>query len=183
MSTVKNCEICSALSTVFLTQIIDGKTTKVSLCSKCARERGVLDPSAFDLAEKLFSSVQGQLMQSPAMSKTSTLDLIHSVSPELSLTKCPMCGFTLEAFRKTGRLGCSRCYDVFTEEIIPSLPEIQTGTNHKGKQPEHAQQAVIESQTRQQMESALRQAINKENFEEAARLRDAIAALPKPPTP
>lgn len=179
MAIVKKCEICSATSTVFLTQMIDGKTTQISLCSKCARERGVLDPAAFDLAEKLFSATQGQFMTLPPASKTSTLDLINSISPQLPLTKCPVCGFTLESFRKTGRLGCSRCYDVFAEEIIPSLPDIQTGTNHEGKQPEHAQQAAIDSQTRQQLEISLRKAVEQENFEEAARLRDAIAALPQ----
>ena len=183
MATVKKCEICSSPSTVFLTQSIDGKTTQVSLCAKCARERGVLDPAAFDLAEKLFSMTQGQFMQSPTVSKTSTLDLINSISPRLPLTKCPACGFTLESFRKTGMLGCSRCYDVFAEEIIPSLPEIQTGTNHKGKEPEHARQAAIDTQTREQMQTALRKAVAKENYEEAARLRDAIAALPQPRLP
>ncbi|MFR2286262.1 MAG: hypothetical protein ACLS9G_02580, partial [Akkermansia sp.] len=45
---------------MFLTQIINGKSTKFCLCAKCAQERGLLDPDAFDLAEKLFPNLQGQ---------------------------------------------------------------------------------------------------------------------------
>lgn len=60
MRVVKKCEICSAPATVFLTQIINGKSTKFCLCAKCAQERGLLDPDAFDLAEKLFPNLQGQ---------------------------------------------------------------------------------------------------------------------------
>ena len=59
MRVVKKCEICSAPATVFLTQIINGKSTKFCLCAKCAQERGLLDPDAFDLAEKLFPNLQG----------------------------------------------------------------------------------------------------------------------------
>ena len=40
MWVVKKCEICSAPATVFLTQIINGKSTKFCLCAKCAQERG-----------------------------------------------------------------------------------------------------------------------------------------------
>ncbi len=57
MRVVKKCEICSAPATVFLTQIINGKSTKFCLCAKCAQERGLLDPDTFDLAEKLFPNL------------------------------------------------------------------------------------------------------------------------------
>lgn len=61
MRVVKKCEICSAPATVFLTQIINGKSTKFCLCAKCAQERGLLDPDAFDLAEKLFPEPSGAI--------------------------------------------------------------------------------------------------------------------------
>lgn len=61
MGAVRKCEICSAPATVFLTQVINGKSTKFCLCAKCAQKRGLLNPDAFDLAEKLFPDIKGQL--------------------------------------------------------------------------------------------------------------------------
>lgn len=63
MRVVKKCEICSAPATVFLTQIINGKSTKFCLCAKCAQERGLLDPDAFDLAENCFRIFKGNSAQ------------------------------------------------------------------------------------------------------------------------
>ncbi|MEG1071780.1 MAG: UvrB/UvrC motif-containing protein [Akkermansia sp.] len=180
---MKKCEICSSPSTVFLTQIVDGKTTEISLCTKCAKERGLLDPEAFDLAEKLFSSTHGKSKKSEKLTPPDTssiMDILHSSSSHLPLTQCPTCGFTLDDYRKIGRLGCSHCYDVFMEEILPSLSEIQSGTTHSGKEPEQAEQIAQEAQAQQtlgQLEADIKRAIAQENYEEAARIRDAITAL------
>ena len=111
MRVVKKCEICSAPATVFLTQIINGKSTKFCLCAKCAQERGLLDPDAFDLAEKLFPNLQGQFGKEGAADPAAPIPALQS----LPLTSCPICSFTLQDYKNVGRLGCSECYNVFEE--------------------------------------------------------------------
>lgn len=125
----EKCEICSAPATVFLTQIINGKSTKFCLCAKCAQERGLLDPDAFDLAEKLFPNLQGQFGKEGAAGPAAPIPALQS----LPLTSCPICSFTLQDYKNVGRLGCSECYNVFEEEILPLLTQIQPDSHHHGK--------------------------------------------------
>ena len=40
-----NCDICTKLATVHLTQIVNGKIHKIDLCETCAKEKGVTDPN------------------------------------------------------------------------------------------------------------------------------------------
>lgn len=127
----EKCEICSAPATVFLTQIINGKSTKFCLCAKCAQERGLLDPDAFDLAEKLFPNLQGQFGKEGAADPAAPIPALQS----LPLTSCPICSFTLQDYKNVGRLGCSECYNVFEEEILPLLTQIQPDSHHHGKRP------------------------------------------------
>ena len=144
MRVVKKCEICSAPATVFLTQIINGKSTKFCLCAKCAQERGLLD------------------LQS------------------LPLTSCPICSFTLQDYKNVGRLGCSECYNVFEEEILPLLTQIQPDSHHHGKTPERAEKRETETHTISDLEQQLSLAVAREDYERAAKLRDQIKQLRTP---
>ncbi len=152
----------------------------MALCKKCAKERGILDPSAFDLAEKLFpvlsttaKSGQNNLAEQLKAAVTATL----SGTP---LTKCPTCGFTLEDFKRIGRLGCSNCYSIFMEEILPMLDlspmdvPIQAAPVNE---PIHACKAAQEHMELSRLKELMQQAIKVENYEQAAKLRDAIAEL------
>ena len=170
---VKKCEICSDVASVFLTQVINGKSTKFCLCAKCAKERGLLDPDAFDLAEKLFPN-----LKKLAEEKSShPLDSPVSVLGPKSLTSCPVCSFTLKDFRKVGRLGCSEGYQIFEEEILPLLNQFQSDSQHHGKTPEKAEIRENEARTINDLEQQLSLAIAKENYELAAQLRDEINQL------
>ena len=122
MRVVKKCEICSAPATVFLTQIINGKSTKFCLCAKCAQERGLLDPDAFDLAEKLFPNLQGQFGKEGAAAPSAPIPALQS----LPLTSCPICSFTLQDYKNVGRLGCSECYNAvsYTHLTLPTKLEV-----------------------------------------------------------
>ena len=141
MRVVKKCEICSAPATVFLTQIINGKSTKFCLCAKCAQERGLLDPDAFDLAEKLFPNLQGQFGKEGAAGSAAPIPALQS----LPLTSCPICSFTLQDYKNVGRLGCSECYNVFEEEILPLLTLIPTITEKRRNGPKNAKRKPIPS--------------------------------------
>lgn len=46
---------------------------------------------------------------------------------------CPVCGTTYADYEKTGLLGCAGCYDVFKEELLPSIRRMQGKVEHVGK--------------------------------------------------
>ena len=129
MRVVKKCEICSAPATVFLTQIINGKSTKFCLCAKCAQERGLLDPDAFDLAEKLFPNLQGQFGTKGGEDSPAPIPALQS----LPLTNCPICSFTLQDYKNVGRLGCS---ESLKKKSCPSWPRYSRTPTTTAKRPQ-----------------------------------------------
>lgn len=176
MTVVKKCEICASPATVFLTQIINGKSTKFCLCAKCAQERGLLDPDAFDLAEKLFPNLQGQFSKESSADGGAAIPALQS----LPLTSCPICAFTLQDYKNVGRLGCSECYNVFEEEILPLLAQIQPDSQHRGKTPVKAKKRETKTHAISDLEQQLSLAVAREDYERAAKLRDQIKQLRTP---
>lgn len=162
------CDLCSSKASVYFTQIIDGKMQKVNLCSKCAKEKGVTDPTGFALADLLFGIGQQQG---------------HATAPGKRPDQCPVCGLTAQQLKKTGRVGCAHCYSVFADSLGEILRAMQKGPHHTGKVPgRHAEQ-----RSRNLKLNALRtdldKAVIEERFEDAARFRDAILSMEKPATP
>lgn len=86
--------------------------------------------------------------------------------------ECPLCGQTLLDIRITGSVGCSECYATFSRELLTMLKKDPEGVYHPGRIPEPLQllRAIIHKQhiRGEQIHRALEQ----EDYEEAARLRD-----------
>jgi len=152
------CDVCHAKeATVFLTQIVDGKMQKVNLCESCSKEKGVNDPTGFALADLLLGIGDSQQIEKNPAS-----------------VKCPVCGFTQADFKKTGRLGCSHCYTVFDDGIAPMLKNMHKGTDHTGKTPAAFLKIREHDEKIKALQSNLNKAIEAEEFELAASLRDQI---------
>ena len=93
---------------------------------------------------------------------------------------CPHCGMTWEEFQKNGLLGCGECYDDFSEVLHELLRRIHGKSEHVGKTPFRGSTEVKEKRPqneRERLEAAMKKAVQEENFEEAARIRDKIKAL------
>lgn len=144
-----------------LTQIVGDKMQKVDLCKHCAEKKGVNDPTGFSLADLLLG-----LGASQEMEQASGADL-----------RCPQCGFTQADFKKTGRLGCAACYEVFGEGLESLLKSMHKGTRHIGKSPAKYQQSRAARQKLESLQEELSAAIKEENFERAAELRDEIKTI------
>ena len=85
---------------------------------------------------------------------------------------------TYNDFRKVGRLGCDECYTTFKRNVVSLLKRIHGSTHHMGKAP--TTRLAKPAQTKAEladMKQRLEQAIEMEEFEEAARLRDHIREL------
>ncbi len=156
-----NCDACKQkTATVFLTQIVDGKMQKVNLCEACSKEKGVTDPTGFALADLLLG-----LGASEEMEKSN------------SGVRCSVCGFSQADFKKTGRFGCSNCYDVFADGLESMLKNMHKDTEHKGKVPARLLKAKLREEEMKAIQSDLRKAISEEQYEAAAELRDRLKQM------
>src|SRR5690242_18608111 len=155
------CDVCKCNdATVFLTQILEGKMQKVNLCDACSKEKGVQDPTGFALADLLLG-----------------IGAAEEIEKGASTQKCPVCGYTQADFKKTGRLGCSSCYQTFGEALGSLLKAMHKGTEHVGKVPERAQRVFQLSDRMRTLNENLQKAVAEENYETAASLRDQIKQL------
>lgn len=162
------CENCGEVDAVIkLTQVENNKMTMLHLCEQCAAAKG-LDaqeppPASFPLQEFL-----AQMGGSAATPK-----------PDTSIDeKCDFCGLTFQGFRKAGRLGCPHCYVAFEGHLRGLLGRIHNSTQHVGKV--YLPPDPTASQRERRLEGLrgqLRRAVEAEDFERAAALRDEIRAL------
>ena len=153
------CDVCQKNdATVYLTQIVEGKMQKVNLCEHCAKEKGVSDPTGFAMADLL-------------LGLGATQQIEHGGQPA---QKCPVCGFTQIDFKKTGRLGCSACYDTFADGLANLLKGMHKGTAHVGKVPARAIQSIERESQVRDLQRDLRKAVAAEDYETAAQLRDQL---------
>jgi len=157
------CCICKEKNaTVHLTQITGDKMQKVDLCEECAKSKGVNDQTGFSLADLLLGLGASQELEQSADGKEA---------------KCPQCGFTHADFKKSGRLGCSECYNTFSEGLGGLLKTMHKGTRHVGKVPESLRTKRDIAEQLGTLQKKLNKAIETEDFEQAAQLRDQIKQL------
>ena len=164
------CDTCKKTqATVHLTEIIDDKMTELHLCEECAQKKGAQMESHFGLADLLAGLADlGGGGFTKAKSETQV--------------KCPRCGLTYEDFKKVGRLGCGECYSAFKEALLPLLKRIHGSTQHYGKSPKRmtkTTKTVKSKNELQELKDKLQKAVQIEEFEEAAKVRDKIRDLEK----
>ena len=91
---------------------------------------------------------------------------------------CPVCGTTYADYEKKGLLCCEGCYDVFNEELLPSIRRMQGRVEHVGKVVSNADTHGLHRQLtylQEQLEEALRE----KRFIEANRLNRKINEIKK----
>lgn len=161
------CEQCGTReAVVHLTQIAEDQVTVVHLCEKCAADRG------FDTG--------AAASQTPLGGFLATLTGLGELAPEGDATqRCSGCGAGFDDFRKTGRLGCAECYAAFAGPLRELMRRLHGATAHAGERYRaggagSAMEPVDAVADIEALQSQLREAIAAEDFELAARLRDAL---------
>ncbi len=147
---------------VHLTQIIEDKMQKVDLCEECAKKKGVNDTPGFTLADVLLGLGVSQEVEQAAGGTGLT---------------CARCGFTQADFKKAGRLGCPECYQTFSEALEGLLKTMHKGTRHVGKVPEALRHSRDIADKMKTLQRNLAKAIETEDFEQAAVIRDEIKQI------
>ena len=152
------CQNCREEATVHMTETVDGRRREVHLCAPCARKQGVL-PSEAPPQLALDAVVQGLI-------KAHVGELVG----ELAGLTCPDCGLKFMQYRAGGRLGCPHDYAVFARGLLPLLHRAHGATRHVGK----AARVRPAAGGRLRLRSRLRDAVAREDYEEAARIRDQL---------
>ncbi len=159
------CQRCKkSQATVHLTDIIppNGEKRERHLCERCAAEEGV----TVQKQETITTLLEGFVKQSAGI--TSAADALA----------CPRCGMTFREFRAHGLLGCPEDYKVFAKHLGPLIERAHGGaTHHVGKAPG----SPVDESPNQVKLSALRrtlkEALDIEDYEQAAKIRDELKAL------
>jgi protein arginine kinase activator len=156
---------------VHLTQIINNEKISLALCKECASARGFHSPlenNPFPLAELLTNFAKSMEAQDGLTPRT---DLV-----------CPNCKLTFDDFTRLGRFGCGDCYRTFRPRLEGIMRKIHGASLHRGTAPI----AGIESEPGEQtipvkeedrLETELRKAIDAEDFERAAEIRDKLKSI------
>mgnify|MGYP001127247648 FL=1 len=163
---------------VLYTEIINGVKKEQHLCEECAAnytsfqiEKPFLNNefSLGDLLSTLFDN----------HSVTGTKNSYYNI-PKL---ECKNCGTTYEEFLQLGKFGCAECYRSFNGQLGKTLKGIQGAEFHTGKRPKgfiSSTDRILKGMSEtEKLSLKLQEAIEKEEFEEAARLRDLIKQLKK----
>ena len=164
------CENCNrSEATTHIKRVVNGETTEHHLCSACANELGYTDMfsgfAPLSLSD-FFGDLLGDMSRKPLGAAT--------------VPRCPRCGNSFQDIVRESRLGCAECYRTFYDKLKPSLERIHGRVMHSGKhidvkpevKPEPTKEEKIEL-----LKTKLDQAIQAQEFEQAAKLRDEIKAL------
>lgn len=166
------CERCKERpATVHVTKIINNQKTELHLCEVCAQETGSELGFLFE-PNFSFHNLLAGLLENEIGFKSSPLG---NTAPDTE-DKCPACGLTFSDFRQVGRLGCSECYKSFGPGLDPLLRRIHGHTVHTGKAPKRTGGQVRARKEIEELRKRLQEAIKREAYEEAARIRDEIRA-------
>jgi len=158
------CSNCSSKEANFHYKYIkNGSVTEMHLCADCARELGYIKESE------------------PAVSPASFLSEMFSF-PHVSFApkaseSCSDCGTSFESIRRSGFVGCDKCYENFSGAIDTILSKIQPSTVHKGKVSGASGKKIERDNTLKNLKEELQRAILDENYEHAAVIRDKIKAF------
>jgi len=160
------CENCGERdASVHFTQVRNNKKTEMHLCKECAKSKGFhnpLDDVPFPLAEFLTSMVQRGAAGSDPIARL----------------VCPECGMRFVDFSRIGRFGCGQCYTAFRAPLEDLFRKVHGATRHRGRTPDTAAVATrspVEEEVK--IKEELRRAIEREDFELAAELRDHLKSL------
>ena len=149
---------------VHLTRIVENAVTQLHLCEKCAAAKGVETTLAVQ------QHPLGDILQAVQQ---------QSESKAEDAASCEFCGSTARDFRATGRLGCPSCYDSMERSLRELLRRLHGSSRHVGQRYElPASDLTTEKpDTLHDLRDRLRRAVEQEQFELAAELRDRIRVI------
>jgi len=163
------CEECGIRAAKFhLMTIINGEKVERNLCPICMAKHQKQIPGID------FSNIAG-ILNSILENKAGQDN--NEDDPEIIQIACDQCGMTYGEFQKCGMLGCANCYKAFKTPMSALLQRLHGNTQHAGRIPDGAHSGVSIRINIDRLKQKLQAAIQDEEYEQAAKIRDAIRAL------
>jgi len=160
------CEKCKKnAATVHMQQSINGMKKDIYLCDGCS---GEIEMSL--LLENIFHGI---------FSKAHANSNIKSQTA--AQPKCSNCGVTFDELKKDGILGCAVCYTSFNNILEPLLMNAHVSTSHEGKLPKRTGIHIKRERQVHKLRAHMQQAVEAEDFDRAAFIRDQIRRLDEQP--
>jgi protein arginine kinase activator len=171
------CELCNkSEAVVHLVDVSNNSRAEKHLCKDCAASQG--------------ATIKSHMQKSSSSTKDAG-DVLPEIFQNLSATSgaagaetCGQCGTTYRQFRSSGKFGCPECYVEFDVKVSDLLEKIHGRCEHTGKVPstasdDLAQQKELQTQQKrlQGLYADLDKAVNDEDYERAAELRDEIQRM------
>lgn len=167
---------CFKKKTIHITELDDGQANSLDLCEECAAQY-------FQKSDLKKPAPKPKVSPFPSPNMAQEMIqlfeyIVKGVAKRQEVRTCPDCQWTLDDIKAHGKLGCANCYNYF-EKLMPIvLMNHHKALKHVGKVPKSFQnknkpllQQISEA------EAKMKDAIQKENYEEAAIFKDKIAAL------
>jgi protein arginine kinase activator len=178
------CQKCGSSAAVHLTEVVtapDGgkRALEIHLCLAHAVEAGIIAPDAGLLAGAGPEGSKAVETTAIVPSKPGPTGLAVTRTESAAADACPICHNTWHQFRQSGLVGCAHDYTIFEGKMVPLLKRAQEGaTQHAGKVPQKVSQ---ENPAREvdtlRLRRQLQKALDAENYEQAAALRDQLRKL------
>lgn len=165
------CQHCNKNeATTHIKRNINGQREEMHLCSECAAELGVMDEFKMPSMNEFFGdSFLGNFLGAG----------VAAMNSLAGVERCKTCGSSFNDIVKSGRIGCSDCYEKFSDKLEPSIRKIHGKTKHIGKfvtyeEAVNQPQDKVKSNELDSLKEQLDAAIKEQRFEDAAVLRDKI---------
>lgn len=169
------CQSCGKhAATTHIKSYVNGQLTELHLCPSCAKEQG------YTAGFSDWSALLGGL-----------LGIHEPQQPQRQEVKrCPGCGASYQEIAQSAKMGCAECYKTFRAQLLPVIQKIHGSAQHKGKSPGGSalrvtgkQSLVLAEQPKlspvEEKKRLMQKAIEAQDFEQAAVLRDEIKELEK----
>ena len=154
------CDVCKKRTATYHSRSnINGKVSEVHLCEECLEQSHYNPLSIF--SDELFS------FESP---------MFRLFEGKTENQECTKCGTKFSQIINTSRVGCGDCYRQYKDSLIRVIDSLNYGDKHIGKTLDTIKTNPIEDKI-QKLEKKLKQAVEKENYEEAAIIKKEIIAL------
>lgn len=158
------CDFCHEREAVIYVEQPSGtQRRRVYMCSECAAERGIPTDS------KNIGSSLGILFRELA-------DVSRRMNEKDSKC-CPVCGISLSEIKRTGKVGCPECYEVFKGDIKQLIENNGIKEAFTGKMPARLASFRSVLNDRIILRHKLESALESEEYEKAAKYRDYLKAL------
>ena len=174
-----------------------GQKVERHLCEQCASKLGVSTDPHMPISQLITNYISGKNLSIPTVGSKDKSS-IKKDAPSTA-APCPTCSLSFTKFKDTGLLGCPACYTSFQRRLTPLIARAHDGgEQHIGKVPRRALAALsgpdgvgLESllggasereQRLTQVRKKLVHAVEHEDYEQAAMLRDEMTRLASLPS-